>query len=1130
MAESQKKGGGFKKLFRFKGFGSLSNIPRTFTLRRVSVAPSAPQAPGGGLLSSNGFLATTIESTQDDLNTVPKSPSPYARSCDMYSHMGTMPRGSSRKSKAKAKDKGTPKEKDQDAGSQTGLPSFPHKNSPIVAKEAKQKQKLPPSKADQSQVHIQYVRPITLLNSSNSFPEHRQVSAAGPPKKTVRRKEDSIHVPGKSSFKRAQDDLNPAPKSPSPHARSCDMSSHVGTLPRSSSGKLKEKAKGKGAPQEAEPPTAPEPSLIAVAPSPGKDAPMIAEDAEQKAKMPPSEPKHSSQTMRQAVSINTSDSFLEPRQTPEGPKEKTKRNKQDSPHVPRKLTSETVQDDLNIVPKSPSPYACSCDMYSHMGTLPRANSGCSRRQPKEESVRCEQDSVQVPRKAAKGHAIMEAPKEPILSGGRAPGEETLQEYLDERHQDGMGSCSEYVKFSKEKYILDSSPEKLHKELEEELKLSSTDLRSHAWYHGRIPREVSESLIQRNGDFLIRDSLTSLGDYVLTCRWRNEPLHFKINKVMVKSSEGRTHIQYLFEQESFDNVPALVRFYVGNRKPISEQSGAIFYCPINRTFPLRYLEASYGLSNGKHSGSHSHSGQKGGHIKRRSITMTDGLTADKITRGDGCPTSVSLPHHRDIIRNCAVSVDQIQDLHSSMSPISESPATAAYSTVTRLKPQTGQTGSGITPSSPVIRRSSEPQLCQGNGSKADQSDSPHSTPSHGYSRASPSPSVSSYSDPDTGHYCQLHPPSPVQWDRPTAEGKQMPAKSYVERLKGDEGQRGLALNGSDVEVGPRKRLDLNTVGFVVPVVERTSSFNPAIFQSLLIPLENKPLEMAVLKKVKELLAEVDAKTLAKHITQVDCLVARILGVTKEMQRLMGVSSGMELLTLPHGHQLRLDLLERFHTMTIMIAVDILGCTGSMEERASLLHKTIQLAAELKSTMGNMFSFAAVMDALEMTQISRLEQTWMVLRQRHTEGAILYEKKLKPFLKSLNEGKEGPPLSNTTFPHIVPLITLLERDAAVPENPEPWENLDSGVEVVMAHLEAARMVAHHGGLYHTNAEMKLQGFQPQPELLEIFSTEFQLRLLWGSRGAESSQSERYEKFNKVLTALSHKLEPAVRSSEL
>uniref|UniRef100_A0A663NA06 SH2 domain containing 3C n=1 Tax=Athene cunicularia TaxID=194338 RepID=A0A663NA06_ATHCN len=693
------------------------------------------------------------------------------------------------------------------------------------------------------------------------------------------------------------------------------------------------------------------------------------------------------------------------------------------------------------------------------------------------------------------------------------------------------TLSSPVQFSKEKYILDSSPEKLHKELEEELKLSSTDLRSHAWYHGRIPREVSESLVQRNGDFLIRDSLTSLGDYVLTCRWRNEPLHFKINKVTVKSSEGHTRVQYLFEQESFDNVPALVRFYVGNRKAISEQSGAIVYCPINRTFPLRYLEASYGLANGKHGGSHSPATQKGGHIKRRSITMTDGLTADKITRAEGCPTSVSLPHHRDIIRNCAVSVDQIQDLHSPMSPISENPASPAYSTVTRLKPQACQ-AAGIAPASPVIRRSSEPQLCPGNSKPLpDAAHSTHSTPCHGYARASPSPSVNSYSDPDTGHYCQLHPTSPISRDRPAHDTKQLPTKSYVERLKVEEGQRGTVENSSgEAEAGHRLKGELDFRGFVPPTMETTSSFNPAAFQSLLIPLENKPLEMAVLKKVKELLAEVDVKTLAKHITKVDCLVARILGVTVEMQRLMGVSSGMELLTLPHGHQLRLDLLERFHTMSIMIAVDILGCTGSTEERAALLHKTIQLAAELKSTMGNMFSFAAVMNALEMTQIARLEQTWMVLRQRHTEGAILYEKKLKPFLKSLNEGKEGPPLTNTTFPHIVPLVTLLERDEALTDSPEPWETTDNSVEVVMAHLEAARMVAHHGGLYHTNAEVKLQGFQGRAELLEVFSTEFQLRLLWGSRGAESSQAERYEKFDKVLTALSHKLEPAVRFSEL
>ncbi len=47
----------------------------------------------------------------------------------------------------------------------------------------------------------------------------------------------------------------------------------------------------------------------------------------------------------------------------------------------------------------------------------------------------------------------------------------------------------FLQFSKEKYLLESPPEKLRKELEEELKLCSSDMRSHGWYHGHIPREV-----------------------------------------------------------------------------------------------------------------------------------------------------------------------------------------------------------------------------------------------------------------------------------------------------------------------------------------------------------------------------------------------------------------------------------------------------------------------------------------------------------------------------------------------------------------------------------------------------------------------------------------------------------------
>ncbi|KAM3599609.1 uncharacterized protein V6R79_008476 [Siganus canaliculatus] len=672
---------------------------------------------------------------------------------------------------------------------------------------------------------------------------------------------------------------------------------------------------------------------------------------------------------------------------------------------------------------------------------------------------------------------------------------------NQSHMEPTETQAEYVQFSKEKYLLESPPEKLRKELEEELKLSAADIRSHGWYHGHIPREVSETLVIRNGDFLVRDSLTSVGDYVLTCRWDNEVLHFKISKVLVKSNE--TKVQYMLESDSFDSVQELVRFYVGQRKPVSQSNGVHIYCPVSRTLPLRYLEATFALANSKQGSAYSPSSQRGAYIKRRSVTMTDGLTTEKMI-----PHSPStIHHHKDAMRNCAMSMDQIQEYRCPLSPVGETPLSPAYSAITRQRAHSGGRVLAVVPPSPVMRRSSDPQLsptasCNPPEHPAYTSHSAHSSPAH-------HANYQSQSSETAGSYCDLR-PCPPGPPKP-------PAKSYVERLRVEEGRQ------------ERAREDREGV-FSAPQVETTSSFKPSRYESCLMPAENKPLEMSVLKRVKELLAEVDARTAAKHITMVDCMVARIFGVTSEMQRMMGVSSGLELLTLPHGHQLRLDLLERFYTMSIMMAVDLLGCTGSTEERAALLHKTIQLAAELKSNLGNMFGFAAVMRALELPQISRLEQTWVTLRQRHTEGAILYEKKLKPFLKNLNDGKESSALSNTTFPHIIPVLSLLERGMALGEAPEPWESAEVGVDVVMYHLEAARTIAHHGGIYRTNAESRVQGLQERAEIHEIFQTEFQMRLLWGSRGSEGSQSERYEKFDKVLTALSHKLEPPVRHSEL
>lgn len=71
---------------------------------------------------------------------------------------------------------------------------------------------------------------------------------------------------------------------------------------------------------------------------------------------------------------------------------------------------------------------------------------------------------------------------------------------------------------------------LKKALEWELSLDSRDLRSHAWYHGPIPRTRAEEIVIKEGDFLIRDCVSQPGNFVLTCKTKAPVLHFVINKV------------------------------------------------------------------------------------------------------------------------------------------------------------------------------------------------------------------------------------------------------------------------------------------------------------------------------------------------------------------------------------------------------------------------------------------------------------------------------------------------------------------------------------------------------------------------------------------------------------------------
>uniref|UniRef100_A0A8C4YUQ0 SH2 domain containing 3A n=1 Tax=Gopherus evgoodei TaxID=1825980 RepID=A0A8C4YUQ0_9SAUR len=602
--------------------------------------------------------------------------------------------------------------------------------------------------------------------------------------------------------------------------------------------------------------------------------------------------------------------------------------------------------------------------------------------------------------------------------------------------------------------MDLAKETLRKELEEELKLSTDELRSHAWYHGCLPREEAESLLGEDGDFLIRDSGSSQGDYVLSCRWQGQTLHFKIIRVVLRPRLGYSRTLFQFEQDQFDNVPALVRFYVGNRTPVSETSGAVISQPINRDVPLRWLQERYGAT---------------GRVKDRSGSHPTGL-------------------------------DQ---LGSPEAPVGT------------------QERSELPPPSPVFRTGSDPVLRPTAPRCLDPEGGAALSGSEGqlHSKAPPKPLrapsmlVGDASQEQLSTYCELVPKAPAG------------LRSHVARLHTEEKWRGRA-RATDTAFGfledevvplPRPRhYEEEMEGFVRPLLETASSFQPHSFHSLLLPHDNKPLEPGALKRLKDLFDRHDCRTMALHILYIDCLAGRITGVTREQERAMGVSSGLELITLPHGHQLRLDLLERHHLIALGIAVDILGCTGAVAERAATLHKIVQLAVELKGSAGDLFALSAVMKGLQLPQIARLDQTWQKLRQSHTESAIAFEKDLKPLVKRLNQGEGNSSPGEVAVPHLLPLISLMEGE-------QLWDDHEESCDLLLRTLESARSIATSAGAYKATSLLSL-GFQATPELLEAFQTEFALRLFWGSKGAAADRAERYRKFNAILTVLSQKLEPS------
>ncbi|XP_048774300.1 breast cancer anti-estrogen resistance protein 3 homolog isoform X3 [Ostrea edulis] len=731
-------------------------------------------------------------------------------------------------------------------------------------------------------------------------------------------------------------------------------------------------------------------------------------------------------------------------------------------------------------------------------------------------------------------------------------------------------------------VVNISPERLEHDLISELQADPSELRHWPWYHGSITRQHAEKSLIHNGDFLVRDCISQPGDFVLSCYWRSARLHFIINSQITERNSHIPEITYSLEDDKFCSVQDLVQFYMSHRKCVTKTSGVLLLDPVGRTMPLSYYDTKYGYAGKSPAGGLQTPGQSpldrgspynsphtspkvSPRLQRRPIRAG----SQPILKIDSGPNPVigtidrseSTPSiKQNLLPNADYTVSsrvQIQHQRSGSEPMlkpdgnvsQNTPKSHYLSVQTRMAPSTSDSHLNRPPPPKPSRIPSvkyigkdRPKVVVRNKELYEDDDRDYSdysqvkeTPSWlnkcqppKYSgnlnnNYQPSSSESDYDNNFNNVNCEnkyvKNNPEPLTIELPEKVRKRFD-RDYAEIPPSPLTPKGKQIQVAgemeeDFKVQMRKKTTL------IPDIAFHASLKPNEFKSSLIHPDNKPLEPSILLKVKEILFNNNTQRLAEHITKVDL---DYLKVVNEIDLGLGVVSGLELLTLPQGKQLRQDIIERCYCMKVFVMVMTLTC-GTVTDRAKMLSQWIQIAVDLRSTYGNLFGFASVMEGLTSEQISRLRDTWLVLRRNHTSSAFQFDTKLKSAYKSLMDGSGLLPLQNVSIPDIAPLVCLLERDETSLANYLPWELSDqnNGLDILLIHLDTARLITAQCGLYKVTAENMMKAVKTEDVIFDTFQTEFHLRILWGAKGSVVERSERQNKYEQLLTVLSNRAEP-------
>lgn len=70
-------------------------------------------------------------------------------------------------------------------------------------------------------------------------------------------------------------------------------------------------------------------------------------------------------------------------------------------------------------------------------------------------------------------------------------------------------------------------------------------------------------------------------------------------------------------------------------------------------------------------------------------------------------------------------------------------------------------------------------------------------------------------------------------------------------------------------------------------------------------------------------------------------------------------------------------------------------------------------------------------------------------------------------------------NLTLPLLMPIVTLMERQAVTFEGMDLWESSDQSCEIMFRHLTTARQIAQNAETYSLTAQQMLEGREHRQE---------------------------------------------------